>query len=147
MLKKTIIGIGSIIGVLASGIAIVDYYNDKSLIDLNGQWIITDTIETGKYKNTTIGFQVFITQDGKNFTGEGEKITLNGKNVIQKEKSRLELVAGTIQSNIIRATFIEHGRKRETRGEFIWKKIEKKKLSGEFISTANSRGKSIAIKK
>ena len=147
MIKKTLGIIVTAISILASIPAIIDFYNKNSIIDLNGEWLITDTIETGKYKGSVIEFRMFITQNGETFIGEGEKITLNNNSLSKNNKSRLELIGGSITSKKIRATFIEYGKNRQTRGEFQWNIIKNKKLIGHFTSTAGAKGQSIALKK
>lgn len=136
--------VGVFIGILAGLIAIYQFLSSTTSIDLNGKWLITDTVSNGTYKNSSIAFEVFIIQKDREFTGEGEKTLLNGKIVKKDDKSRLELKYGLINSNKIRAIFIEHGKQRQTRGEFVWFLANKNKLMGSFSSTTSASGSSLA---
>ena len=143
-MKKIWLIFSAIIGILASIIAIVQFYDQVAFIDLNGKWLVKDTIKTGPYKGNVIEFIVFINQNGNEFTGEGEKLAINGKQVPQEEKSRLNLKSGVINAKTIKAIFIEYGRLRETRGNFVWHAYGKNMLKGNFSSTASSSGTSVA---
>ena len=118
--------------------------------NLTGNWKVVNTVEQTSfqaYKNMEIGFNVSINQAGKDFTGKGEKISENGRDLPAAGRTPIE-VKGTIDGDKVEATFLESGALRKTNGRFIWR-IDKGSggLTGTFISTAaRTRGKSAATK-
>lgn len=144
-MKKLFIIISSVTALIASVVTVVQFYNQFTMIDISGEWTIKDTIQTGFYKNSTLEFKVFINQNGTTFTGEGEKYTYNDLEVSTKQKTRLQLTNGIIDGDHVQVTFIEHGLKRQTRGQFVWKYQNDRKLHGTFSSTA-SKGVSTIYK-
>ncbi len=118
--------------------------------NLSGNWKVVNTVEQTSfqaYKNMEIGFNVSINQDGKEFTGKGQKISENGRSLPAAGRTPIE-VKGTIDGDKVEATFLESGAMRKTNGRFVWR-IDKGSggLTGTFISTAaRTRGKSAATK-
>ena len=118
--------------------------------DLTGNWNVVNTVEQtsyGAYKNMRIGFNVSINQNGKDFTGQGQKISENGRSLPAAGRTPI-VVKGTIDGDKVEATFSETGAMRKTDGRFVWR-IDKTSggLSGTFFSNAaRSSGKSAATK-
>lgn len=118
--------------------------------DLNGNWTVVNTVEQTSYeayKNMRVGFNVSINQNGKAFTGRGEKISENGRSLPAAGRTPIE-VKGTINGDKVEATFSESGAMRKTNGRFVWR-IDKSSggLTGTFVSTAaRTSGKSAAKK-
>ena len=118
--------------------------------DLNGNWNVVNTVEQTAYepyRNMEIGFNVAINQAGRDFTGTGEKISENGRNLNSSGRTAIQ-VKGTIDGDQVHATFSENGASRKTNGQFVWR-IDKGAggLTGTFVSTAaRTSGKSTARK-
>ena len=145
MLKKVWLIIASVIGVVAGIIAVTQYFETHTNIKLNGEWMITNTIESGSFSGVELEFKFFLMQEGKKFTGTGEKWKENGKLLPSARRTSINIINGIIDSNNIQATFVESGHSRETRGEFRWIMTDDGKLLGTY-SSSSSNGKSIAIK-
>jgi hypothetical protein len=118
--------------------------------DLSGNWSVVNTVEQTSYqayKNMRVSFNVSINQTGKDFTGTGEKISENGRNLPAAGRTPI-VVKGTIDGDRVEATFSENGAVRTTNGRFVWR-IDKTSggLTGTFVSNAaRSSGKSAATK-
>lgn len=116
--------------------------------DLSGKWNVVNSIQKTSYrsfKNLNIGFELTISQAGKSFTGEGRKISENGRSLPANSRTPIE-VKGSIDGDRVEATFFEHGALRKTNGRFEWR-IDQSSggLNGTFVSTAaGSSGKSAA---
>src|SRR5687767_1701267 len=122
----------------------------SAVADLSGNWSVVNTVEQtsyAAYKNMKVGFNVSINQTGKDFTGTGEKISENGRNLPATSRTPI-VVKGTIDGDKVEATFSENGALRTTNGRFVWR-IDKSSggLTGTFMSNAaRSSGKSAATK-
>lgn len=118
--------------------------------DLSGKWNVVNTVETtsySTYKNMKIGFNLSINQTGKTFTGEGNKVSENGRSLPANSRTPIQ-VKGSINGDRIEATFFENGTARKSNGRFIWR-IDKagRGLTGNFATTAaRSSGKSAATR-
>ena len=118
--------------------------------DLSGKWNIVNSVDTTAYrsfKNMKIGFDLSINQTGSTFTGNGRKVSENGRRLASGSQTPIQ-VKGRINGDVIEATFIEEGTERKSNGKFVWR-IDKagRGLSGNFATTAaRSRGKSAAIR-
>ena len=118
--------------------------------DLNGNWNVINTVEQTSYdpyKNMRVGFNVSINQNGKDFTGTGQKISENGRSLPSTSRTPI-VVRGTIAGDTIVATFSETGALRKTNGRFVWR-IDRTSgaLTGTFSSgAARTSGKSAARK-
>ncbi len=118
--------------------------------DLSGNWDVVNTVEQTSYqayKNMRVGFNVSINQTGKDFTGQGEKISENGRSLPATSRTPI-VVRGTIDGDKVEATFSESGAMRKTNGRFVWK-LDKTSggLTGTFVTNAaRSSGKSAAKK-
>ena len=118
--------------------------------DLTGEWKVINTVEQTRYKafkNMRIGFRLIIEQTGKDFTARGEKVSENGRNLPDSNRTPIRVI-GSIDGDKVVATFIEDGMMRRTNGRFTWTlQNENAALTGTFISAAaNSSGKSAAIR-
>lgn len=118
--------------------------------DLSGKWNVVNTIETtsySTYKNMKIGFHLSINQTGTTFTGNGNKVSENGRSLPAESRTPIQ-VQGSIKGETIEATFFEDGRARKSNGRFVWR-IDKtgRGLTGNFATTAaRSSGKSAATR-
>ncbi len=118
--------------------------------DLSGNWNVVNTVEQTSYqayKNMQVGFNVSIDQNGRDFTGTGQKISENGRSLPADSRTPI-VVRGTIDGDKVEATFSESGAARKTNGRFVWR-IDKTSggLKGTFVSSAaRSSGKSAATK-
>lgn len=117
--------------------------------DLTGKWTIVNTVQNtsyGSYKNLQIGFDLSIKQDGNGFTGEGRKVSENGRALPANSRTPIH-VKGSIEGDRIEANFFEDGTLRKTNGRFVWTIDEQGGLNGTFVSTAaRASGKSTARK-
>ena len=118
--------------------------------DLTGEWQVINTVQTTAYKsfdNMKVGFRLKINQQGKEFTGKGEKFSENGQTLPPASRTPIH-VTGSIDGDKVVATFVEDGRMRRTNGRFVWKlQNGGDQLAGTFVSTAaNSSGRSALTK-
>jgi hypothetical protein len=118
--------------------------------DLSGKWNVVNTIETtsySTYKNMKIGFDLSIDQTGKTFTGNGRKVSENGRSLAAGSRTPIK-VKGSINGDRIEATFYEEGTARKSNGKFVWR-LDKagRGLTGNFATTAaRSSGRSAATR-
>jgi hypothetical protein len=115
-------------------------------LNIAGEWMITNTVlETNykPYRHLRLGFRLVVQQDGKTFTGVGEKQQENGHRVPRAARRPIR-VQGTIEGRShIAATFWEAGRSRPIRGTFRLTIQDRDSLTGTFVSTAaDARGAS-----
>ena len=116
--------------------------------DLSGKWTVVNSVDTTAYqsfKNMKIGFDLSIDQTGSTFTGKGRKVSENGRSLPANSRTPIH-VQGSINGDVIEATFIEDGSARKSNGKFVWR-IDRagRGLTGTFNTTAaRSRGKSAA---
>jgi hypothetical protein len=118
--------------------------------DLTGDWQVINTVQTTAYKSfddMKVGFRLKINQEGKEFTGKGEKFSENGQTLPAANRTPIN-VTGSIDGDKVVATFVEDGRMRRTNGRFVWKlQNGSDQLAGTFVSTAaNSSGTSAMTK-
>ena len=118
--------------------------------DLNGKWKVINTVEKSAlktYENLQVGFRLTIEQRGKDFTGRGEKVSENGRNLPARNRTPIR-VTGSIEGDTVLANFTEDGTARRTNGRFTWRlQNENAALTGRFVSAAaNSSGKSAATR-
>lgn len=115
--------------------------------DLTGKWNVVNTVQKSSYRSfqdLKIGFDLSINQNGNSFTGKGQKVSENGRSLPANSRTPIE-VKGSIEGNIIEATFFEEGALRKTNGRFVWRIDETGSLNGTFVSTAaRTSGKSAA---
>lgn len=115
--------------------------------DLSGKWNVVNTVQKTSYRSfqdLKIGFDLSISQNGKSFTGKGQKVSENGQALRADSRTPIE-VKGSINGNRIEATFFEEGAMRKTNGRFVWQIDQTGGLNGIFVSTAaNTSGKSTA---
>ena len=118
--------------------------------DLSGKWTVVNSVETTGYrsfKNMKIGFDLAINQTGSTFTGKGRKVSENGRSLPAGSRTPIH-VKGSINGDMIEATFIEEGAARKSNGKFVWR-IDRtgRGLTGTFgSSAARSSGKSAATR-
>ena len=116
--------------------------------DLSGKWNVVNSVQKTRYQsfqNMNIGFELTINQSGKSFTGQGRKVSENGRSLPATSRTPIE-VKGSIDGDRVDATFSEAGALRKTNGRFVWR-IDQASggLKGTFVSTAaGSSGRSAA---
>jgi hypothetical protein len=79
--------------------------------NLSGKWNIVNTVETtsyNTYKNMKIGFALSINQTGTTFTGNGSKVSENGRTLPAKGRTPIQM-KGSINGDRVEATFFEAG--------------------------------------
>jgi hypothetical protein len=118
--------------------------------DLTGDWQVINTVQQTAYKsfdNMKVGFRLKIDQQGTEFTGKGEKFSENGQTLPAASRTPIS-VTGSVDGDIVVATFVEDGSVRKTNGRFVWKlQNGRDQLAGTFVSTAaNSSGSSALMK-
>ena len=122
---------------------------NASVQDLTGEWHVINTVQNTAYKsfdNMKVGFRLKINQQGKEFTGKGEKFSENGQTLPAANRTPIQ-VTGSIDGDKVVATFVEDGRMRKTNGRFVWKLQNGDHLAGTFVSTAaNTSGRSAVTK-
>ena len=118
--------------------------------DVSGKWNVVNTIDTtsySSYKNMKIGFDLSIDQKGSTFTGNGRKVSENGRTLPAGSRTPIQ-VKGSINGDRIEATFFEDGAARKSDGRFVWR-IDRagRGLTGNFATTAaRSSGRSSATR-
>jgi len=118
--------------------------------DLSGKWNVVNTIDTtsySNYKNMKIGFALSIDQTGSTFTGNGRKVSENGRILPVGSRTPIQ-VKGSINGDRIEATFFEEGTARKSNGRFVWRMDKAGRgLTGNFATTAaRSSGRSAATR-
>ena len=124
--------------------------NDTSpASDLTGKWNVVNTVSKTSYSsfnNMEIGFDLSIEQHGKGFTGTGQKVSENGRRLPAGSRTPIQL-KGSINGDVVEASFFEQGTARKTNGRFVWRINKAGALTGTFNSTAaRTSGKSMARK-
>jgi hypothetical protein len=122
----------------------------NKILNLTGDWQLTNTIETTSYPaytNLRISYRLSISQIGKDFTGEGEKVSENDRPLKAEERTPIH-VTGSVSEDGVGATFVEEGARRKTSGRFAWTVGGSgNRLSGTFSSSAASAsGSSVAMR-
>ena len=120
------------------------------LPNLSGEWRIVNTIERTSfpaYTNLRLGYRLVFNQTGSEFTADGQKITENGREMADYERTPIHL-NGSVARNYVSATFVEEGLRRKTTGRFEWTiTADDNQLRGTFVSTAaKSSGSSVATR-
>jgi hypothetical protein len=127
----------------------VDKNETAAARDLSGRWNIVNTVNKTSYRsfdNMEIGFNLSIEQNGKGFTGSGQKVSENGRTLRAGSRTPIQ-VEGLINGDRVEATFYEQGTARKTNGRFVWRIDKAGRLTGTFNSTAaRTSGKSTARK-
>jgi hypothetical protein len=118
--------------------------------NLSGEWNMVNTIERTSYPaytNLRIGYQLVITQTGTEFTADGEKVSENGRQMADYERTPIH-VTGSVDQSGASATFVEEGLRRSTSGRFEWTlSTDGNQLRGTFTSSAaKSSGPSVATR-
>lgn len=124
---------------------------DKEAVaaDINGEWLITDVIESSSYKSyigLSLEFKMTFRQKDNEFTADGIKYRENKRKLPVSQRTPI-FIKGIVDGNTVKADIIEHGKNRKTVGQFTWTLIDANKMVGTFTSeAANSAGSSVAIK-
>ena len=134
-------GVAAIAGIVAAGIAAMDYMQKQPPYDLSGWWRVTNTIQSAKlstFQGLQLEFEIIIHQNGLEFVGKGEMVSEGGREIQIKDRTKLDIDTGTISGMHAKATFTEFGKIRPTQGTFEWV-VEPgaRSMSGRFISFAS----------
>lgn len=117
--------------------------------DLSGAWQVTNRVEAADYpgyKNTTLGFQLTLSQKGTQVVGDGYKLSENGKPLPARRRTPLS-VEGHLDGERLVLNFTERGAARTSKGRFVLHRTDDGSLRGRFTSdAARSSGSSIAIR-
>jgi hypothetical protein len=118
--------------------------------NLSGEWTMVNTIERTSYPaytNLRVGYHLVITQTGSEFTADGEKVSENGRQMADYERTPIH-ITGSVDQNSASATFVEEGLRRKTSGRFAWTlTTDGNQLRGTFSSSAaQSSGPSVATR-
>jgi hypothetical protein len=136
--------ISGLVGIIAGIIAIWQYIESKSVQNVSGSWTIRTKVLNSslkRYHGLTLGYKVFVHQDGMNLTCSGEKCWENEGEIPFSRRTPIEL-QGTIDGGTLKLRVIEKGQRRPTTG-FITCSFSSadNKFIGTFESTAaNSSG-------
>lgn len=138
--------IGAVVGIIAGGIAVLDYVQKRPSYDLTGEWHLTNTIESTTFRpfqGLRLGYRLFVRQHGLEFEGSGEKWSENDAEIPSLQHTPITLT-GAIDGQRVKATFRERGARRETVGTFEWTlDSAARTMNGRFTSTAaNTSGPS-----
>jgi exoribonuclease R len=83
-----------------------------------------------------VGFRLKIDQQGKQFTGKGEKVSENGQTLPVENRTPIDMI-GSIEGDKVLATFVECGKSRRTNGRFV-RRLQNgaDQLAGTFVTSA-----------
>jgi hypothetical protein len=117
---------------------------------LDGEWQVVNSVRDTSYKpyeNLQLSYRIVIDQNGSQFSARGEKVSEGNSPLDGAAKTPIEL-RGSIEGDLIRATFVEEGTRRRSGGRFSWKLDPNgNRLVGTFSSSAaRTSGSSIATK-
>lgn len=139
-LGKLTAAIGGLITLVASVVTIQQYAESTTKYDINGEWTIETATQQTTYKafeGLRETFKVNLTQNGTQFTGDGEKWSDQGQNLPTAAHTPLRISGTLDRSGRIHATFISQGALRQTSGGFDWQlSADGKNGIGSFTSTA-----------
>ena len=143
-LLKIFGGIGTIITTFFGINSLKDWYGEKYVHVVEGRWELYNTIEETtypKYKGLEIGYVLFIEQEGKVISGDGEKTYENERLLPSKARTPIK-VSGTIDGKELTLKVTEKG-DRDIHGMIKLKVTDiKTELKGSFsTAAANSSGK------
>lgn len=126
------------------------WYKSTSTQDLAGAWEITFVNESSSYKpyiGETHMQKVFFSQNAGSISGSGEKWEYNGKLLPFDQHRKIEYV-GTLDGNLLKATFKLYGLRRESSGSIDVELFEGgKRMVGRFMGTAGDTRGSVAGEK
>jgi hypothetical protein len=147
LILKIVGALAILITIISGIIYIIEHFESHPTINLTGEWKIVNTIDSTSYplyQDMQLGYRIFLQQDGKKITGEGEKCWENGKEIPSTAHSPIS-IEGILDGMVVTATCTEKGARRSTSGSFIWTvSPDGRIIKGNFTSTAaNSRGTSI----
>lgn len=121
------------------------YYESRGMNELAGAWRLDHRIESGPYSGLNLTFRIFLTQNGRQCSGNGEKWLRNGAVIPARERSRLNFSACTIDGSDVTVSYIETSKGRESGGFIRWK-LSNNRLDGIFNHSTGSSGSSVATR-
>lgn len=150
---KTVLGgLAAVVAFVGSVVSILQWWHDRPHHKVAGEWTMTtQTLQSdlSAYRGMTLTYSIVIEQDGKSLTGKGEKLGEQLQNQPYREyepKDRVPVeLVGSLNGDAIQAMITEHGKIRETTGNFNWK-LQSGSWQGTFESeAANSKGNTFLI--
>jgi hypothetical protein len=150
IIRKILASILGLIGVAASVVALIQYYEEHPSNNISGEWTLINTIQQTTYrpyKGLRLSYKLFLSQEGNKFSGNGEKDKENERYLDLIGRSPIK-ITGTINGSEVKATFNEQGLRRKTSGIFIWNiRSSGDTMIGRFShSAANASGSSIVFR-
>ena len=143
IIKAVVACIAAIAAFYGTVLGIIQYHENRSGYDLNGEWALDLKIEStsyNPYKNLRVGYKIYLAQNDRYITGKGEKWWINGNETPFSQHDPI-FVSGIIRDKDLPLSFTLKGSNRETVGIFNLEIMSNKKLIGTFSTTgANSRG-------
>jgi hypothetical protein len=106
--------------------------------DVSGAWTLATRVESTSYARFAglqLGYQIELQRDGDRVTGEGRKVTENGRQLRSKAQTPIT-IDGTVEGDRMTLAFTEQGTRRPTHGTFELQRDNDESLSGRFSSTA-----------
>lgn len=149
-IKKSFAIIIAITAFIATVITIVQYYDTKKIINIEGNWKLNLVIKStthSKYKDMEIEYILYVNQDSKNIKGRGEKLVVNNKELPTTQRDEITF-NGNINNDKVKLLFELHGKKRKTVGTFNLQATDDINIfKGSFNTTgASSKGTAIMEK-
>jgi len=147
---KIVGGAGTVIGVFFGVNNLFDWYSQKTMDNLSGEWkltTITEKTTLKRYEGLELAYKIFLNHDGKVIKGSGEKYWENGNTISFESHTPIEF-EGIYDGKSVNLNITEKGKKRETKGKIILQKATSEiEYIGTFSSTAaDSKGKAILVK-
>jgi hypothetical protein len=110
--------------------------------DLNGDWTVTTHVTSAtrqEFVGLKLAYRLQLKQDGERVTGNGQKISENGKSLTAKQRTPIA-VEGERKRDRVMLTFTERGARRESGGTFFLRRDDDA-WRGTFASdAAGSKG-------
>jgi serine/threonine protein kinase len=115
---------------------------------LGGRWDLVNEVGSTthpSFQGLRLGYRLRLRQDGRQITGDGEKISENGVLLLPSQRTPIT-VNGTVEGSQVVLRFTEQGDQRASAGVFRWRiSPDGNSLEGRFSSdVASSRGTSVA---
>ena len=151
MKTGNVIGVlGGVAAILTAAVVVYQFLEDRSQIDLTGEWKLVNTVESTSYSpyhGMVLGYRIFLNQNGNKVTGNGEKWWENREEIPSIYRTPIS-IEGKLKGLKLKANCIEKGARRTTTGSFVWNVSQDgKRLKGRFTSTAaDAKGTSIGVR-
>jgi hypothetical protein len=118
---------------------------------LVGRWRIGVRIDHSTYSpflGLTAEYEVTISQTGDTFAARGVKVAENGRSIPEGSRDAIA-IDGRLTSSRVTATYVLHGRRRDSTGGFEWVlSPDEERLDGSFFGDrSETRGTSWATRR